>query len=171
MKPSWKTLAALAVAVLATGCTNVKFSRQNPQTGESWTVYSHTFSSDSVSYCPPTQLGGTCRRARMLSAPPAVSPAAAWRQPNYGQPGYGQPGQPGYGQPGQPNYGQPGQPNYGQPGQPNYGQPGQPNYGQPGQPNYGQPGQPQQPAWGIPGWQLPPFPPLFPPAPQQQPPR
>ncbi len=168
MKPSWKTLAALAVAVLATGCTNVKFSRQNPQTGESWTVYSHTFSSDSVSYCPPTQLGGTCRRARMLSAPPAVSPAAAWRQPNYGQPGYGQPGQPNYGQPGQPNYGQPG---YGQPGQPAYGQPGQPGYGQPGQPGYGQPGQPQQPAWGIPGWQLPPFPPLFPPAPQQQPPR
>jgi hypothetical protein len=118
-------------------------------------VYSHTFSSDSVSYCPPTQLGGTCRRARMLSAPPAVSPAAAWRQPNYGQPGYGQPGQP----------------NYGQPGQPGYGQPGQPGYGQPGQPGYGQPGQPQQPAWGIPGWQLPPFPPLFPPAPQQQPPR
>jgi hypothetical protein len=58
---------------------------------------------------------------------------------NYGQPGYGQPGQPGYGQPG---YGQPGQPGYGQPG---YGQPGQPGYGQPG---YGQPG---QPGYGQPG--------------------
>jgi hypothetical protein len=74
----------------------------------------------------------------------------------YGQPGYGQPGQqgygqPGYGQPGQQGYGQPG---YGQPGQQGYGQPGygqpQPGYGQPGgQPGYGQP----QPGYGQPGGQ------------------
>jgi hypothetical protein len=81
-------------------------------------------------------------------------PQPPQQQQQYGQPGYGQPGQqPGYGQPQQPGYGQPPpqQPGYGQPQQPGYGQPQQPGYGQPdpNNPGYGQPQQPGAP--GAPG--------------------
>ena len=96
-----------AVATLLLGCTHVKFSQQNPQTGEVWTVHEHTFGSDTVSYCPSPATGGSCRRARMLDNPPAVSPAA-WgnpapapfpgnpQQPPPGQPPFGLPFPPGW---------------------------------------------------------------------------
>jgi hypothetical protein len=74
-------LLSMAAASLLVGCTHVKFSQQNPQTGEVWTVHEHTFGSDTVSYCPAPVTGGSCRRARMLDDPPAVSPAA-WGNPN-----------------------------------------------------------------------------------------
>jgi hypothetical protein len=106
-RTDWGIRATLLVALGAlVGCTNVKFSMQNPQTGEVWTVNEHTFGSDTVSYCPPPQTGGPCRRARMLDGPPAVSPAAWANQPQGPIPGMpGMPGQPG--QPGQPPFGLP----------------------------------------------------------------
>jgi hypothetical protein len=110
-----KTILPFVFATLAalSGCSNVKFTRQNPQTGETWTVHEHTLSSDTVSYCPPTNSGGSCRIARMLDAPPQVSPAR-WTQPQQpGQMGWGQP-QPGWGQQ-QPGWQQ--QPPQQQPGQ------------------------------------------------------
>ncbi len=85
--------ALFAVVGTLVGCTNVKFSTQNPQTGEVWTVNERTFGSDTVSYCPPPNMGGQCRRARMLDHPPAVSPAAWANQPP--PPAPGAPGYPG----------------------------------------------------------------------------
>lgn len=84
--------AVIGLSLGGLGCTNVKGTLQNPQTGEVWTVHEHTVGSDTVSYCPPPHIGGPCRRARMIDGPPPVSPAA-WangQQPGY--PGMGQPG-------------------------------------------------------------------------------
>jgi hypothetical protein len=79
-----RSLAVLGlglVALASAACTNVRYSRRNPQTGETWTVYSHTFEDDTVSYCAPSQWGGACRVARRVSSPPQVMPSQAYAPP------------------------------------------------------------------------------------------
>lgn len=72
--------AGLLASLLASmGCTHVRSVRRNPQTGETWTVFSHTFHDDTVSYCAPPEWGGTCRAAREVSRPPSVLPSQAYR--------------------------------------------------------------------------------------------
>ena len=78
------SLALAALVVLAMGqaaCTNVRGSRRNPQTGEVWTVYSHTFADDTVSYCAPPHWGGSCMSAREVSRPPTYLPSQAYTNP------------------------------------------------------------------------------------------
>lgn len=74
-------VALVALLGFSTGCTHVRASRRNPQTGETWTVYSHTFEDDTVSYCAAPQWGGGCFQARRVSRPPEVMPSQAYAQP------------------------------------------------------------------------------------------
>ncbi|MBS2017569.1 MAG: hypothetical protein JST00_32105 [Deltaproteobacteria bacterium] len=80
-----RTWAALVITALlasaSMGCTQVRYSRRNPQTGEVWTVYSHTFSDDTVSYCAPPQWGSACMSAREVSRPPQYLPSQAYAAP------------------------------------------------------------------------------------------
>jgi hypothetical protein len=87
MRTRRESLAIAAVALLAstqTACTHVRYSRRNPQTGEVWTVYAHTFSDDTVSYCAPPQWGNACMSAREVSRPPAYMPSQAYANPSPG---------------------------------------------------------------------------------------
>ena len=70
-----------AAGCLLRACTNIRTSGRNAQTGEIWTVYSHTFSSDTVGCSAPPCWGGARREARMLSRPPAVLPSQAYTPP------------------------------------------------------------------------------------------
>lgn len=74
------------VAISSCACTHVRASSRNPQTGEIWTVYSHTFSDDTVGYCASPRWGGACREARMLSRPPAVLPSQGYAPAPWGPP-------------------------------------------------------------------------------------
>ena len=65
----------LFALTLAPACTHVRGARRNPQSGETWTVYKHTFESDTVSYCAPPQWGGACFEARQVSRAPTVMPS------------------------------------------------------------------------------------------------
>lgn len=84
-------LAVLALAFASSACTQVRYSRRNPQTGEVWTVYAHTFSDDTVSYCAPPQMGGVCRQSRTLSSPPQFLPSQTYAPPPpaWGAPAWG----------------------------------------------------------------------------------
>lgn len=57
------------------GCTSVKFVLKNPYTAEVWTVYEHTFGSDTIVYCPPVE-NAACTEAS-FSDPNAPKPTAA----------------------------------------------------------------------------------------------
>lgn len=82
MSSSVRACATLVLlAVSSTACTQVRYSRRNPQNGEVWTVYSHTFSDDSVSYCAPPQWGSACVAARELSGPPGYFPSQTYAVP------------------------------------------------------------------------------------------
>lgn len=66
--------ALLAVCGLG-GCTSVKFVLKNPYTAEVWTVYEHTFGSDTIVYCPPVE-NAACTEAT-FSDPNAPKPSTA----------------------------------------------------------------------------------------------
>ncbi len=83
-------VTALVLAPALTGCTHVRYSRNGPN-GETWTVYSHTFGDDTVSYCAPQQFGGNCFAAREYSRAPSVLPSQAYAAP---PPMWGPPQQP-----------------------------------------------------------------------------
>lgn len=63
-------LLALALPILG-GCTTVKFVMKNPYTAEVWTVYEHTFGSDTIVYCPPIE-NATCMEATFTSSKPGI---------------------------------------------------------------------------------------------------
>lgn len=54
------------------GCTSVKFVLKNPYTAEVWTVYEHTFGSDTIIYCPPIE-NATCMEATFADSAAATS--------------------------------------------------------------------------------------------------
>lgn len=80
-KIPWGLIAVPVFLCFAAGCTNVRYSRRNPQTGEVWTVYAHTFADDTVSYCAPPQWGGACMSARAVSGPPGYWPSQVYTNP------------------------------------------------------------------------------------------
>ena len=67
-------VAALALPALCAGCTSVKFVMKNPYTAEVWTVYEHTFGSDTIIYCPPIE-NATCMEATFADSAAATSSA------------------------------------------------------------------------------------------------
>lgn len=70
-------LVPLAGLLLGAGCTSVKFVQKNPYTGEIWTVYQHTASSDTITYCPPYD-GAACKEATLVDGPPPAQPPVAY---------------------------------------------------------------------------------------------
>lgn len=88
MKAATRLVLLLGLLAIGSGCTHVRTSRRDPQTGETWTVFSHTFEDDTVSYCAPPQWGGACFEARRYSRAPDVMPSHVyttnvpqWRPP------------------------------------------------------------------------------------------